>query len=279
MVQKVIWVLKGFVIGVACLVPGISAGTLALIMGVYEKIILSIKDLISFSIRKANLGFLLCLIIGFLLAFFCLAERMSLLLSHFPIKLYCFFAGLIIASIPKLFYLTDKTKKSLLLISVVALSVCVFLTLLSNVSIFDQASLFLLFISGFFGFFASVLPGLSGSTVLLILGTYHLVLKLLTGEGKEVYIMLFLIGGVLGLIVAFHCVQYFLKNKKSLFFCVILGFIIGSLPEVLPWEQWSTTDNKSTTIAYSFIFFVMGIMLFFLVEKSGKKVQNEKINM
>ncbi len=258
--------------GVACLVPGISAGTLALIMGVYEKIILSISHLFSFSIKSANFIFLLCLTIGLLLAIFCLAGGMSWLLFHFPMELYCFFAGLILASVPKLFYLTDKTKKSILLTGVVAFSVCIFLAMIPNVSTLNQASLFLFFISGFFGFFASILPGLSGSTILLILGMYHLILEALTGEGKTIYVILFSVGGMLGLICAFYCIRYFLNNRKNIFFCIILGFIIGSLPKILPWEKWDSAD-KNTAIIYSLIFCLIGIILFFLIEKSGKKAQ------
>lgn len=269
MIQKAIWVLKGFIMGVACLIPGVSAGTLALIMGVYEKIILSINEIIRLSIKRKTFVFLLCLSLGLLLAVFCLAEGMSWLLSTFPIELYCFFAGLILASIPKLFHLTDKTKSSLLITSVTALTVCIVFTMFPDSSKLNQTDLFLFFISGFFGCFASILPGLSGSTVLLIIGTYHLILKTLAESIMGIDIIVFSIGGVLGLVFGFYCIRYFLKHKKNLFFCVVLGLIIGSLPKILPWKEWSATDTNMVTMN-GFVFCFIGVILFFLLEKAGK---------
>ena len=270
--------LKGFVLGTTSLIPGISAGTLALIMGIYEKIIFSITNLFSFSKnnqKKAGFSFLLCLTIGFLLAIGALAKGISWLLSTFPLELYSVFTGLIIASLPKLFKMTDKTKQSFFLVSIISVVFFIFLKKIPNLS-HPQASLFLFFISGFFGFFASALPGLSGSTVLLIMGTYQLILKALT-EGEGGYFIIFLIGGMAGLSCAFYFIRFFLKKKKNLFFCIILGLIIGSLPEIAPWKQEHSLSTSTLLIRIITCIF-MGIILFLLAEKpifwKKTKVQN-----
>ena len=233
-------------------------------MGIYEKIIFSIIN--PFSKKTKSLPFFLCLIIGFLPAIFFLAEGVSWLLSYYPLEIYSVFTGLIVASLPKLFKLTDKKRKSFFLIIATTVIFFIFFQWVPSFSK-TQSSLFLFFISGFLGFFSSLLPGLSGSTVLLILGTYHLILKSLL-ERATVDLTLFLMGGILGLVCAFYCIRYFLKKRKNLFFCIILGFIIGSLPEVLPWEQWPSTNISDTIIKTSGFIFI-GMVMFFLVEKSS----------
>ncbi len=245
--------------------PGISAGTLALIMGIYEKIIFSITTLIPFSRKNNNnLIFLLCLTIGILLAIFFLTKGMTLLLSLFPLQLYSFFTGLIVASLPRLFKLTDKKRKSFLLIILIAIGFFISLKITPGLLHFQDSS-FLFFISGFFGAFSSILPGLSGSTVLLILGVYHSILKALT-EWMIGYLLIFAMGGALGLGCALYFIRSFLEKKKNLFFCLILGLIIGSLPKVIPWKQ-TQFESTATAIAHIISFICVGIIAFLLIEK------------
>ena len=252
-------------------------------MGIYEKIIFSITNLISFSKKshkKDQFIFLLCLTIGFLLAIGFLASILSWLLSTFPLELYSIFTGLIIASLPRLFKMTNKTNFSFFIVGLVSL--IVFISL-QNISPFAnlQASFILFFVSGFLGFFASALPGLSGSTILLIMGTYQPILKALT-QRQEDYLMVFLIGGIVGLSCAFYLARFFLKKKKNLFFCIILGLIIGSLPEMIPWQQEHHSLSINDLIISIVTFVLTGIILFILVEKSlflkkkNLKIKNQK---
>ena len=236
-------------------------------MGIYEKIIFSITSLLFLSKKPKNLIFLLCLTFGFLVAVFFLAEGMSWLLSHFPLEVYSVFTGLIVASLPKLLKFTDKKRSSFLLIGLISIVFFVFLKIIPNFSIQNQISWFVLFMSGFLGFFASILPGLSGSTILLIIGTYHLILKALT-EWMGGYLIIFSMGGVLGLICAFYFIHAFLKKRKNLFFCIIIGLIIGSLPKIIPEEQWRST-HISTTIITTISFILIGIILFFFLKKNS----------
>lgn len=263
-IQKAVWILKGFTLGIASLVPGISAGTLAVIMNIYEQIITAITH---FSFKRKNIIFLSFLSIGFLIAVFGLADSISYLLLHFPLEIYCFFTGLILASLPKLFKMTDKKKGSLITIFSTAGLFFIFFKIMPNNLNPEEVSLPLFFLSGFVGFFASVLPGLSGSTILLIMGTYHFTLKVLT-EINITYLVFFILGGGLGLICAFYFLQFFLKKKKNLFFCIIIGLIVGSLSKILPWEQWESIEIK-TAIIKTTIFIFLGIFVFFFIEKKA----------
>ena len=155
-IQKAVWILKGFVLGTSSLIPGLSTGTLALVMGIYEKIIFSITNLISFSKKnhkkKDQFIFLLSLTIGFLLAIGFLARVLSWLLDTFPLELYSIFTGLIVASLPHIFKLTDKTKKSVFIVAIVSLIVFPFLK--KYFSFFKSTklfySVFYIWISGVF---------------------------------------------------------------------------------------------------------------------------------
>ncbi len=265
--QKIEWFLKGFTLGIASLVPGVSAGTLALIMGIYEKCIFSITNLIGFSKKiKEDLSFLLSLTGGILTAIFCLATVISQLLTRFPLEVYSIFTGLIVASLPKLFKLTNKKRADFFLITLTAIA---FLGFFKTVPGFSQPehSLSLFFISGFLGFFASLLPGLSGSMILLLLGTYHFILNALAKWLMQ-YVLVFLTGGGLGLVCAFYFTRFFLKKRKNLFFCMAIGFILGGLPEVLPYEQWQVAEDKVFAGFRFMVFSSIGAGLLVLATKA-----------
>ena len=324
---------KGFALGAVCLAPGISAGTMALVMGIYDKIVFSVTSLFPVSEKTKNSLIFLCLLTsGVVLSFVVLSKGMSQLLLLFPLQMYSFFTGLIVASLPRLLSQTDfnlralwgrfkpqspllpqesiksKSLKSLLLILAVALGFFAFLNLKgsefgkefsqrpftvntpesshlskgfnkesyprpfaedskesSHLSAPPVTGFFwLFFVSGFLGFFASVLPGLSGSTVLLLLGSYSKTLKALTDWDLKP-LMVFVAGGLLGLFCAFYFVRFFLQKNRKLFFCIILGLILGSLPEIIPWEQGF--ENKTFTALKVFVFLFFGMALLWFTEK------------
>ncbi len=296
-IQKLKWCLKGFALGAVCLAPGISAGTMALVMGIYDKIVFSVTSLFPVSKKtKKSLIFLCCLTAGVVLSFVFLSKGMSRLLLLFPLQMYSFFTGLILASLPRLLSQTDfefhpllgyipfvtrpqssdiaknqeriksKSLKSLLLILAVALGFFALLTFtgLELGARFSKGFFWLFFVSGFLGLFASVLPGLSGSTVLLLLGSYSMILKALT-EWELTPLMVFSAGGLLGLVCAFYFVRLFLEKRRKLFFCLILGLILGSLPEIIPWENY--LENKLVTITQVLVFLFLGMAVLRLTEK------------
>ena len=263
--QKTIWILKGFVLGSSCLIPGVSAGTLALIMGIYEKIIFSIENLFSKNKNPGAFIFLLCLAIGGVTALFTLTESIEWLIVHFNLEVYAVFTGLIVGSLYKLFQFTDKTKKSVLWISLVAIGFFIILKL-SPAIYFTQEGKGILFLSGFLGVFAGFLPGVSGSAVLLLMGSYHLILETVTQKLWGSFLV-FLLGGGFGFLIAFHLVRFFLKKTNHLFFCVMLGLIIGGLPQIIPWEEYPKGEINSLVVG---AYILIGMALFFLLEKGGQ---------
>ena len=262
--QKAIWILKGFVLGVASLIPGLSAGTLAVILSIYEKIILSISELLTLKIKKENLIFLLLLSFGCLVAIFSLAKGMSYILTQFSLEVYSFFGGLILAALPRLFELTNKKTSSVLYIGGVALGV---FALLYGLPEFSQLEnyLFSFFISGFLGVFISVLPGISGSMILVILGTYHACLQALT-RLEWTKIGLFILGGLIGLLSAFYFVRLIMRKNPNAAFCTLLGLILAGVTEILPWEAWHSLPVMQGFLR-SILFILLGSVCIFLTEK------------
>lgn len=204
---------------------------------------------------------------GFLLAVLFLTKSVSWLLTYFSTQVYSVFIGMIIASVPSLLKFTNNNNKSYLLIGFTAVIIFVIFKIIPPFE--NQNSLFMLFISGFFGFFASILPGLSGSTILLIMGTYHEVIKAII-QGIVPSIIVFATGGVLGIIGSCFFITAILNKAKNLFFCIIIGFIIGSLPQIIPWQNhvWQAALLQNIYyISTLLIFIFVGIIIFILIEK------------
>ncbi len=320
--KKAVWVLKGFALGVALLIPGLSAGTLALVMGIYEKTLVSLTQFIAwagaffkrpFSLKRARekkpdpqaFGlssqksgwFLLCLFAGASLALLFLARPLAFLIFHFSIPLYAFFMGLIVASIPSLFKMTGKSRKAILwiafwtglvLIGFKGSAVLLEHNRLSSIYLPEKSHFLgaclngflsnplcsismartLLFLSGFLAVFAGVLPGLSGSWVLLLMGTYPYILESLANRAL-LNLAFFTAGGLLGLLLALFMVRFFLKKHRKFFFCMALGIIIASLPQFIPYNQlWS--DGILSEWMTVIFFTLLGMGLFFLLDHKRK---------
>ena len=298
--QALLWIFKGLALGGALLIPGLSASTLAIVMGIYEKTVVSLTQCIPWkktkkSKNKNHFYFLLCLATGVVLALLLLAKPLSFLLFHFSLPLQAFFIGLIGASVPSLFKMTGQSPSSFLwvvfwtglflggfyiifpfLSEQSALSALFipekshFLSACLNG--FEQNPLCsehtaqtLLFLSGFVAVFASVWPGLSGSFVLLLIGTYHYVLQNLAD--RDLWnLAVFALGGLLGLLLALFVVRLLLKKYKKLFFCMALGIIIAGIPSFIP------SALTSGPISQWGIFFLSaggGAFLFYILNRLG----------
>ncbi len=273
--QKLLWTLQGFALGVTILIPGMSAGTLAVIMNIYEKIISSGMKLITLDVKKTNddFLFLLCLLIGTGLALLSFAKWISYLLTHFPLNIYSFFIGLILASLPSLFRLIEKKWYFVALIIFTTIFCFISLSQLNLSLGKNESSLLLLFLSGFLGSFASILPGLSGSTILLLIGTYHTILNALI-NWHWLALLSFVVGSLLAFFSAFFLINLFLKQKKSLLFSIIIGLIIGSLPSIFPWNQWPAHEFKMEALSVVSCI-ILGIFVFLLINKFCKKTLNK----
>jgi len=264
--HKIMWMLQGCAIGIAVLIPGISAGTLALIMGIYEKIIFTVCRIFpSPDSARTNHGktFLFYLTIGIGCIILLLAKCVEYLLQYHPLPVYSFFIGLITASLPILFQKIQKNRITIPLIVIVSLICLASSLFIKNPHQILAPSFTLFFMSGVIGAFCAILPVLSGAAVLLVLGTYHLIIQAFN-QLMWIHLSGFIVGVLLGLCCGFYFVQFLLKKYQSWIFAIILGFIIGYLPALFPTKAWNVYDPMISMLIVT-TSIGLGMLLFYLL--------------
>lgn len=237
---------KGFAMGVANVIPGVSGGTIALITNVFERIINSLKsfDFKALSLLKqkrlkefaqhTDIVFLMSIIIGIGIGIVTFARLLEYLFIVYPVFLWAFFFGLIVASV---FFIVKEITKysfSVILSGVLATIFAIFLTQLRPAT--PNESFIYLFISGVLAICSMILPGLSGSYVLLLLGVYHLVLHGLNTLNLKILIAIGL-GAVIGLLAFSHFLSWLLKKYKNQTMAALTGFVIGSVYVIWPFKK------------------------------------------
>ncbi|HCZ5639324.1 TPA: DUF368 domain-containing protein [Staphylococcus aureus] len=245
---KWINILKGFAMGTSDLVPGVSGGTIALLLGIYNQFIDSISGIFS---RRfwPSFTFLIPIIIGMLLAMGSLSNLFNYLLSQHHIPTMFFFGGLIIGIVPYLLkisnYKTSFTTKHYMMV-IAGIAILIVITLMNNSDKHAGETLTLstgliikYFIAGMCASSAMLLPGISGSFMLLVFGVYGTVMLAISEVVKLNFaglpILLAVGFGVLaGFIISSKIIQYFLTHHKLMTFALIIGFVVGSLFAVFP---------------------------------------------
>lgn len=245
---KWINILKGFAMGTSDLVPGVSGGTIALLLGIYNQFISSISGIFS---RRfwPSFTFLIPIIIGMLLAMGSLSNLFNYLLSQHHIPTMFFFGGLIIGIVPYLLkisnYKTSFTTKHYMMV-IAGIAILIVITLMNNGDKHAGETLTLstsliikYFIAGMCASSAMLLPGISGSFMLLVFGFYGTVMLAISEVVKLNFtglpILLAVGFGVLaGFIISSKIIQYFLTHHKLMTFALIIGFVVGSLFAVFP---------------------------------------------
>ncbi|HDJ5520184.1 TPA: DUF368 domain-containing protein [Staphylococcus aureus] len=245
---KWINILKGFAMGTSDLVPGVSGGTIALLLGIYNQFIASISGIFS---RRFWLSFtfLIPIIIGMLLAMGSLSNLFNYLLSQHHIPTMFFFGGLIIGIVPYLLkisnYKTSFTTKHYMMV-IAGIAILIVITLMNNGDKHAGETLTLstsliikYFIAGMCASSAMLLPGISGSFMLLVFGVYGTVMLAISEVVKLNFaglpILLAVGFGVLaGFVISSKIIQYFLTHHKLMTFALIIGFVVGSLFAVFP---------------------------------------------
>ncbi|HDE8880307.1 DUF368 domain-containing protein [Staphylococcus aureus] len=245
---KWINILKGFAMGTSDLIPGVSGGTIALLLGIYNQFIASISGIFS---RRfwPSFTFLIPIIIGMLLAMGSLSNLFNYLLSQHHIPTMFFFGGLIIGIVPYLLkisnYKTSFTTKHYMMV-IAGIAILIVITLMNNGDKHAGETLTLstgliikYFIAGMCASSAMLLPGISGSFMLLVFGVYGTVMLAISEVVKLNFaglpILLAVGFGVLaGFIISSKIIQYFLTHHKLMTFALIIGFVVGSLFAVFP---------------------------------------------
>ena len=245
---------KGACMGAADVIPGVSGGTIAFIMGIYDEFVGSIakvdsealKLLLKGKIREfwkhINGNFLLSLIAGIGASVVILAGLMQMLLSDHPIQTWAFFFGLIVAS--SIFILRGISGWKLRDGAFLALG-CVLGVVVCTLSPTQTPdALWFIFLSGAIAICAMILPGISGSFILLILGKYQYIMGVISGlaSGQDiaanlVILGVFLIGAAVGIIAFSKFLHWLLARWHKETLIALAGFIIGSLVKVWPWSN------------------------------------------
>ena len=252
--KNIITAVKGACMGAADVIPGVSGGTIAFIMGIYDEFVGSLASINTEAVKllltgrfkefwkHINGGFLLSLVLGIGVSVVSLASLMQMLLTNYPIQTWAFFFGLIVAS--SIFIIRGisgwKTAEFLLLAFGIILGVVI--CTLSPTTTPD--GLWFIFLSGAIAICAMILPGISGSFILLILGKYQYIMGCISDLVKGIdfghnllILCVFLVGAVIGILGFSRFLHWLLArwNKETLI--VLAGFIIGSLVKVWPWSN------------------------------------------
>ena len=283
--------LKGVFMGIAEIIPGVSGGTIAFITGIYEELIDSIKSVNSRSLKllltfkfasfwkAVNGSFLITLIIGMLTSILILSRFIVYLIDDHPFKIWGFFFGLIIASGILIFYQIQKISIAVLLSFVIGLSVASYIALQAP-SITPNTNFFI-FMSGAIAISAMILPGISGSFILVFLSKYEFILKALNSFDSAV-ISVFLAGCIVGLVTFSRVFSYLLKKYSDVVVSALIGFLGGSLFKIWPFYEvleynssnepiYTTpilpTTNQSNDLIFFFTFVVIGFISMWVLEK------------
>lgn len=246
-------ILKGMCMGIAEVIPGVSGGTIAFITGIYKKLIDSIKafDLKTITLlfngdfkkvwSKINGPFLTLLLLGMGIGVVLGVFGVSHMLSEFPEILWAFFFGLILASVPMMLS-TIKEKSIIVILSfIVAVVLAYIITCLSPVEA-SESKLYI-FLCGMIAIVALVLPGVSGSFILLLLGAYTIIIPLLKGFLSNptldafVTLAVFGIGCLTGLFLFVRLVSKAYNDHYNVTIGLMSGFMLGSLNKIWPWRN------------------------------------------
>lgn len=238
-------VIRGVAIGIAFIIPGFSGGSIAAILGIYEKLVNAIADI--FKDFKNSIKTLLPIGIGMVVGIISLLFPLGWALEHFPIPTVTLFVGLAIGGMPSI---TDRLKgkrisQKNLLAAIIPAALVLALSFMpigadKHLTSLSLGGYLLLVLIGIIGSSALVIPGISGSMLLLILGYYNPILNLVTDHlliGKDVGVSLLVLGitasgiavGFIGISVI---MKFLLKNYPRGTYFAIVGFIVGSIPTI-----------------------------------------------
>lgn len=242
--------LKGMAMGAADVIPGVSGGTIAFITGIYEELINSIKsiNLTAFQLfftgkfaefwKAINGTFLVSVVLGIGISIFSLAKGMKFLLDHYPILVWSFFFGLIVASAIYVARSIKKWNAGAVISGIAGIIIAYYITIITPAE--ANTTYWFIFISGAIAICAMILPGISGSFILVLMGMYKFILEAV-GNLQITILLTFLVGAALGIIAFSHVLSWMLRKYHNLTIAMLAGFMVGSLNKVWPWKEVTKT--------------------------------------
>lgn len=238
---------KGVGMGAANVIPGVSGGTIALITGIFEELIDSIK---SFNLealqlllkgrlkdfaKHVNLWFLVAVFFGVAISILSLAKLLEFLFADYPVYVWAFFFGLILASV----YFVGQSVKgwttSVIILLITGTSIAISISVLNPAS--ENASFIYLMVCGAVAVCSMILPGLSGSFVLILMGNYELVMIRAVSNLQFEILLPVVLGAAIGIIIFSHFLSWIFKKFRDQTIALLTGFILGSLAILWPWKN------------------------------------------
>ena len=252
--QYLLLAAKGCAMGMADVVPGVSGGTIAFISGIYEELIESIKSVNGTALRllgtlrlkefwrHVNGRFLLPVLIGIGIAIFSLARLMTYLLTHHPIAIWSFFFGLIVASALLVARQIGHWNVRTVAACLVGAAAAWWITIATPTETPD--TWWFIMLSGAIAICAMILPGISGSFILVLLGKYFYIMEAVKTFNIPV-MLVFICGAVIGITSFSRVLSFALRRFHDITISVLAGFMLGSLNKVWPWKETIETYTDS----------------------------------
>jgi putative membrane protein len=243
--------LKGMAMGAADVVPGVSGGTIAFISGIYEELLESISNInfkllktlksagIKAAWKQVNGSFLLALFIGIFISIISLAKTIKWLLENESVLLWSFFFGLVLASIIYIGKQVEIWNAKIIILFILGISFGYAVTVIPPTNVGDINYLFLVF-AGAIASCAMILPGISGSYILLLIGVYPIVMTAITTKDYKI-IGAIAVGVIVGLLSFSKLLKWLFQNYKNEMLIVLTGIMLGSLNKVWPWKEAIST--------------------------------------
>ncbi|MDR0754724.1 MAG: DUF368 domain-containing protein [Prevotellaceae bacterium] len=300
--EHVLTFFKGMAMGAADVIPGVSGGTIAFITGIYERLINAVKSINIANIKLLLKGkfkefcinidgvFLAVLLSGIAASFVSLAKLMTFLIENHPVPVWSFFSGLIIAStifIARSVKWNIKTLAAFVIFTVAAFCI----TSPENSPLNSNGEYWYVFICGAIAVCAMILPGISGSFILVLLGQYLFMMKALA-EFDFIVTGIFLCGAGFGIVMFSRVLSWLFKHFKTITLASLTGFMSGSLNKIWPWKSTISTftdnhgmeqplsqknilpsANDDSQLILALIFALTGFLLIFTVEFIAKKIK------
>lgn len=263
--------LKGIGVGSANVIPGVSGGTIALITGIFERLIDALKsfnltaiklffkgDFKGF-VKHTDLWFLVSVGCGVLVAVLSIAKLFEFLFAEYPIYLWSFFFGMILVSIYYVGITIEKWDWKVILSFIIGTGIALFIAFGTPAQ--ENSNLIYLIICGAVATCSMILPGLSGSFVLVLMGNYQLIMIDAVNDFNLKILLPVVFGGIVGLLAFSHLLSWIFKNYRNITIAVLTGFILGSMPIIYPWKNDVITyyGSEAKVTGYEYFFPEMNI--------------------
>ncbi len=279
--------LRGFLMGSADVVPGVSGGTVALVVGIYPRLVANIRQgsraLGSFArlqfsaggqhVRQIEWNFLLPLLAGIAVALVSLARLVETLLENHPVEMAALFFGLVAASVFVARGMVSRWDWARITIFI-GVALIAFAVLGYRSGEADSPATWIFFFAGAFAISAMIIPGVSGSFLLLVLGMYEAVLAAVNDREIDVLIV-FVVGAVIGLALFSSALHWALETHHDVVMAAITGLLLGSLRVLWPWPNGIDGPELSGPIADEFaapfLLAVVGVGIVLLLTRLGQR--------